>query len=59
MSVPSLGDIIIKRPFLVVQDIEYNRTVPVIIGTNIIRYYTYNRTSKDCLLNGRLLSIAW
>ena len=47
VSVPSLGDMIIKRPFLVVQDTEYIRKVPVIIGTNVIRYYMYNRTSKD------------
>ena len=45
--VPSLVDIIIKRPLLVVQDIEYNRKVLVIIGTNVIRYYMYNETSKD------------
>ena len=45
--VPSLVDIFIKRPFLVVPDTEYNRKVPVIIGTNVIRYYMYNETSKD------------
>ena len=47
VSVPFFGNMIIKRPFLSVQDTEYNRKVPVIIRTNVIRYYVYNRTSKD------------
>ena len=47
VSVPFLGNMIIKRSCLVVQDTEYNRKVPVIIGANVIRYYVYNRTSKD------------
>ena len=47
ISVPSLGDMINKRPFICVLVSEYDRKVPVIIGTNVIRYCMYNTTSKD------------
>ena len=34
-------------PILVVKDTEYNKTVPAIIGTNIIREYTEYRSKAD------------
>ena len=40
VSVPKLGPIMHGIPLLVVKDTEYNKTVPAIIGTNIIREYT-------------------
>ncbi len=33
-------------PLLVVKDTEYNRSVPVIIGTNILRYFKSNYTEE-------------
>ena len=35
--VPSLGNTLYKAPVLVVENTDYNRRVPVIIGTNVIR----------------------
>ena len=35
--VPSLGNTTYKAPVLVVENTDYNRRVPVIIGTNVIR----------------------
>ena len=36
--VPSLGNTTYKAPVLVVENTDYNRRVPVIIGTNVIRF---------------------
>ena len=47
VSVPILGPIVHGIPILVVKDTEYNKTVPAIIGTNIIREYTEYRSKAD------------
>ena len=47
VSVPKLGPIMHCIPILVVKDIDYNRTVPAIIGTNIIHEYTEYHSKGD------------
>ena len=47
VSVPNLGPIMHCIPILLVKDTEYNKTVPAIIGTNIIREYTEYRSKAD------------
>lgn len=45
--VPKLGPIMHGIPILVVKDTDFNKTVPVIIGTNIIREFTAHRSKPD------------
>lgn len=40
VRVPFLEDKSLQMPLLVVPLTEYNKTVPVIVGTNIIRHFT-------------------
>ncbi|MCG7876441.1 MAG: pol polyprotein, partial [Candidatus Thiodiazotropha endolucinida] len=47
VSVPSLGPIKYGVPILVVKDTEYNKSVPAIIGTNIIREYVEQCSNTD------------
>ena len=45
--VPKLGPIMHGIPILVVKDTDFNKTVPVIIGTNIIREFSDCRSKPD------------
>ena len=47
VSVPNLGSITHGIPILVVKDTEFNKTVPAIIGTNIIREFRQDRFKPD------------
>ena len=47
VSVPSVGTIKHGIPILVVKDTDYNKVVPAIIGTNIIREFTEHRFDTD------------
>ena len=47
VSLPKLGPIMHGIPILVVKYTEYNKTVPAIIGTNIIREYTEYSSKAD------------
>ena len=45
--VPKLGPSVHGIPILVVKDTDFNKTVPVIIGTNIIREFSDCRSKAD------------
>ena len=47
VSVPNVGTIKHGIPILVVKDTDYNKVVPAIIGTNIIREFTEHRFDTD------------
>ena len=47
VSVPSIGTIKHGIPILVVKDTAYNKSIPAIIGTNIIREFTEQRFNAD------------
>ena len=47
VSVPKLGPIMHGVPILVVKDTAFNQSVPVIIGTNIIREFQAYRSKPD------------
>ncbi|XP_045215212.2 uncharacterized protein LOC123565409 [Mercenaria mercenaria] len=47
VKVPGLSDIDLPVPILIVPNTEYNLTVPVIVGTNVLRYL--RETPRDSL----------
>ena len=47
VSVPNMGPILHDIPILVVNDTDFNRTVPAIIGTNVIREYRELRSESN------------
>ena len=47
VSVPNMGPILHDIPILVVNDTDFNRTVPAIIGTNVIREYRELRSKSN------------
>ena len=54
LSAPLLSNCVFNIPLLVVSDMEYNRRVPIIVGTNVIRLGKAQSSIVKCLFSGKL-----